>query len=79
MRRHNDTTADCDKGQYMNAGVDINGLQPVTFDKWWKNRLFKIWKHEKYLDNYKYMFYNRDRQNHHNEIIPVLKSRKRRQ
>ena len=34
---------------------------------------------EKHLDKYEYMFYNLDRLNHHNEIIPVLKSRKRRQ
>ena len=44
---HNDTSADywpliCRRENVLNAGVDINHFQPVTFDEMMKNN--KAWK-----------------------------------
>ena len=45
---HNDTTSDCwplikSRDRLLNAGVDINGFEPVSFDELLaNNRVFKL-------------------------------------
>ena len=63
---------------YQQAGAGSRELLSVLW-LCWSVYITDFQDKGKYLGKCEYMFYNSDRLNHHNEIIPILKSRKRRQ